>query len=184
MFADDTIAYLASKSKWWDNRFLEDDLNRLADLETQWQMGFHAVKCEIIHISHKKTTIQSNYVLHGHTLKSVDAAKYLGGTITKDLKWNTHIESTKTKVQGLQDTSKTNGVMFGNHLGSIYQGHHQQNSHATHHAVKNCQWTGCCTYIAPPKLITRSSRLCHPAGYLVPRSTSDYHRSSFFSRTI
>ena len=136
MFADDTIAYLASKSKWWDNRFLEDDLNRLADLETQWQMGFHAVKCEIIHISHKKTTIQSNYVLHGHTLKSVDAAKYLGGTITKDLKWNTHIESTKTKVQGLQDTSKTNGVMFGNHLGSIYQGHHQQNSHATHHAEK------------------------------------------------
>ena len=32
--------------------------------------------------------------------------------------------------------------------------------------------------------ITRSSRLCHPAGYLVPSSTSDYHKFSFFPRTI
>ena len=32
--------------------------------------------------------------------------------------------------------------------------------------------------------ITRSSRLCHSAGYLVPSSTSDYHKFSFFPRTI
>ena len=81
LFADDTIAYLAIKSKR-DSRLLQDNLNRLADWETKWQMEFHPDKCEVININHKKTTIKSDYVLHGHTLKSVDAAKYLGVTIT------------------------------------------------------------------------------------------------------
>ena len=97
LFADDTIAFLTIKSKR-DTRLLQDELKRLADWETQWQKKFHPDKCEVINICHKKPTIQSNYVLHGHTLKSVDAAKYLGVTIPKDLKWNTHIENAKTKA--------------------------------------------------------------------------------------
>ena len=37
LFADDTIAYLPIKSKR-DSRLLQDDLNRLADWETKWQV--------------------------------------------------------------------------------------------------------------------------------------------------
>ena len=92
-----TITYLAIKSKR-DTQLLLDDLDRLADWETQWQMEFHPDKCKVTHIRHKKTITQSKCVLHGHTLKSVDAGKNLGVTVTEDLKWNTHIENAKTKA--------------------------------------------------------------------------------------
>ena len=35
--------------------------------------------------------IQANYTLEGTVLENVESIKYLGVTITNDLKWNTHI---------------------------------------------------------------------------------------------
>ena len=45
--------------------------------------------------SHQCLTVQEvPYYLHGKELeKSVDSAKYLGVTISKDLSWNSHIEN-------------------------------------------------------------------------------------------
>ena len=241
LFADDTIAYLAIKSKR-DSRLLQDDLNRLADWETKWQMEFHPDKCEVININHKKTTIKSDYVLHGHTLKSVDAAKYLGVTITKDLKWNTHIENAKTKANRVLGFLRRNLKINSEELKSkayktlvrpmveysatIWDPYTKDNINKIEMVQRRAarfvtnRWdrtdsvtdmisvlgwetleqrrrdmrlvlmykiaNGLVAVPASPHLrpITRSSRLCHPAGYLVPSSTSDYHKFSFFPGTI
>ena len=42
--------------------------------------------------------MQNDYVLHGKTLASVNSAKYLGVTITHDLRWNSHIDNITSKA--------------------------------------------------------------------------------------
>ena len=44
------------------------------------------------------TPIKTSYKLHGHTLISVDEAKYLGITFTEDLRWNKHITNICSKA--------------------------------------------------------------------------------------
>ena len=48
----------------------------------------------------KKTFLknQASYALEGTALENVDNIKYLGVTITNDLKWNTHISNICTKA--------------------------------------------------------------------------------------
>ena len=46
-------------------------------------------------LTHK---IQASYTLEGKVLVNVNSIKYLGVTITNDLKWNTHIINIYTKV--------------------------------------------------------------------------------------
>jgi hypothetical protein len=54
-------------------------------------MAFHPDKCNVLTISRKKTLVKFNYCLHGHVLESVNKAKYLGFTISEELKWENHI---------------------------------------------------------------------------------------------
>ena len=42
--------------------------------------------------------IQASYTLEGTVLENVKSIKYLGVTITNDLKWNTHISNVCTKA--------------------------------------------------------------------------------------
>ena len=43
-------------------------------------------------------TVTASYTLEGAVLENVDNIKYLGVTITNDLKWNTHISNMCTKA--------------------------------------------------------------------------------------
>ena len=46
----------------------------------------------------RSSKIQANYTLEGTLLENVESIKYLGVTITNDLKWNTHISNVCTKA--------------------------------------------------------------------------------------
>jgi hypothetical protein len=53
-------------------------LDKLAQWEQQWGMQFHPSKCNSMSVTRSKTPFKFNYILKGHTLESVDTAKYLG----------------------------------------------------------------------------------------------------------
>ena len=97
LFADDTIMYLAI-NRVGDTDILQSDLDKLAQWEKKWMMEFHPGKCQILSITRNKTKIEQNYTLHGQVLERVDSAKYLGVTLTSDLRWNKHIEKISTKA--------------------------------------------------------------------------------------
>jgi hypothetical protein len=44
-------------------------------------------------VTRSKTPFKFNYILKGHTLESVDTAKYLGITISSNMTWNAHINN-------------------------------------------------------------------------------------------
>ena len=97
LFADDILLYLTIHNSSNCDK-LQEDLNNLERWESDWQMSFHPQKCEVIHITTKKTPVLHSYCLHGHTLSSVPQIKYLGVYISQDLKWNSHINSTFSKA--------------------------------------------------------------------------------------
>ena len=85
LFADDTMIYMTVKGEG-DAKLLQQDLDTLSKWEKTWMMEFHPDKCEIINITRKRNITHYPYTLHGHNLKHVDQAKYLGVIITKDLR--------------------------------------------------------------------------------------------------
>ena len=96
LFADDTLLYLTIHNSSDCDKF-QEDLNNLERWESDWQMSVHPEKCEVTHITTKKTPVLHSYSLHGHTLSSVPQIKYIGVHISQDLKWNSHINSTSSK---------------------------------------------------------------------------------------
>ena len=61
-------------------------------------MRFQPVKCNMQLTRKHLNKIQASYTLEGAVLENVDNIKYLGRTITNDLKWNTHISNICTKA--------------------------------------------------------------------------------------
>ena len=98
LFADNTIAYLTITFEN-DASQLQQDLDNLAEGEKTWQIEFHPEKCQGLRVTrNRKNIIHAQYTLHGHTLEIVDAAKYLGITITKDLNWATQVYNATKKA--------------------------------------------------------------------------------------
>ena len=97
-FADDCVCYREIKDKE-DTLKLQRDIDRLGNWARKWGMRFQPVKCNMMQLTRKHfNKIQASYTLEGAVLENVDNIKYLGVTITNDLKWNTHISNICTKA--------------------------------------------------------------------------------------
>ena len=82
-----------------DTLKLQRDIDRLGNWARKWGMRFQPVKCNMMQLTRKHLNkIQASYSLEGAVLENVDNIKYLGVTITNDLKWNMHISNICTKA--------------------------------------------------------------------------------------
>ena len=63
-------------------------------------MGYEISTSQMQHdaADKKHNKIQASYTLGGTDLENVDSIKYLGETITSDLKWNSHIRNVCSKA--------------------------------------------------------------------------------------
>ena len=90
LFADDCLLF-RNINTTHDAETLQEDIDKLQRCEADWLMEFNPHKCEIIRITNRrKKKIVTNYSMHGHQLKEVKGAKYLGVTIDRTLSWNDH----------------------------------------------------------------------------------------------
>ena len=98
LFADDCVCYLEIRTVE-DTLKLQKDIDLLGSWARKWGMRFQPVKCNMMQLTNKRINkIEASYTLEGTVLENVDSIKYLGVTITNDLKWNTHINNICTKA--------------------------------------------------------------------------------------
>ena len=113
LFADDCIVYNTIKSNQ-NSIDLQKDLDQLALWERRWGMSFHPEKCNILSVSRANSPSLFRYKLKGHELERTKSSKYLGVTISSDLRWGEHINNISKKancVLGfLRRNLKTNNV--------------------------------------------------------------------------
>ena len=109
LFADDIITYMVVDNLS-DAPRLQRDLDRLERWEDLWQMEFHPKKCQVLRVTKKRkvNVVEASYTLRGHTLQVVDHAKYLGVTISGDLKWNRHLTNIVNKANSTLAVLKRN----------------------------------------------------------------------------
>ena len=89
LFADDCVCYREIKDTE-DTVKLQEDIDRLGCWARSWGMRFRPVKCNIMQITRKRIkNINASYSLEGTVLENVEKIKYLGVTITNNLKWKT-----------------------------------------------------------------------------------------------
>ena len=98
LFADDCVCYCEIKDEE-DTMKLQRDIDRLSSWARKWGTRFQPVKCNIMQLTRKRIKkIHASYTLEGTYLENVESIKYLGVTITSDLRWNTHVSNVCTKA--------------------------------------------------------------------------------------
>ena len=96
LFTDETACTLLSMPKQ-TQRFSRRTLNSKYGKKL-WDMSFNPSKCQVIHVTRRKNPFQTDYHLHGCVLESEPSAKYLGVTISEDLRWTDHINNISKKA--------------------------------------------------------------------------------------
>ena len=98
LFADDCVCYREIKDEE-DTMKLQRDIDRLGSWARKWGMRFQPVKCNMMQLTRKRIKkIHASYTLERTNLENVESIKYLGVTITSDLRLNTHVSNVCTKA--------------------------------------------------------------------------------------
>ena len=96
--ADDCVCYRQIRHKE-DHNILQRDIEHLGNWAKRWNMRFESTKSKIMHIR-RKTRHKSHhlYSLQNTAIESVTHTKYLGVTVTNDLRWNRHVADVTKKA--------------------------------------------------------------------------------------
>ena len=98
LFADHCVCYCEIKDEE-DTMKLHSDIDRLGYWARKSGMRFQPVKHNMMQLTRKRIKkIHASYTLEGTDLENVESIKYLGVTITSDLRWNTHVSNVCTKA--------------------------------------------------------------------------------------
>ena len=98
LFADDCVCYRQIRHKE-DHNILGRDIEQLGNWAKRWNMRFEPTKSKIMHIT-RKTRHKAHhlYSLQNTAIESVTHTKYLGVTVTNDLRWNRHVADVTKKA--------------------------------------------------------------------------------------
>ena len=93
---------------------LQRVIDRLDSWARKWGMRFQPVECNMMQLTNKRSSkIQANYTLEDIVLETLfKSIKYLGVTITNDLKWNTHISNICTNSRPCLISTITHDGIF------------------------------------------------------------------------
>ena len=98
LFADACVCYREVKDTD-DTLKLQKDIDQLGCWARKRDMTFQLAKCNMMQITRKRIKkIHASYTLEGTVLENVEYIKYLGVTITNELRWNTHVSNICTKA--------------------------------------------------------------------------------------
>ena len=97
LFADDCVCYREINDPS-DCQRLQEDIDKLGDWADRWGMRFQPVKCNMMQLSRKRSSIKNKYTLKGTELILLDSIKYLGVNITNKLHWGKHIDEICNKT--------------------------------------------------------------------------------------
>ena len=100
LFADDCVCYREIKDTE-DTLKLQKNIDQLGCWARKWGIRFQPVKCNMMQITRKRIEkVNASYTLEGMVLENVEFIKYLGVTITNDLRWNTHVSTKVNRTLG------------------------------------------------------------------------------------
>ena len=98
LFADDYVYYREIKDEE-DTMKFQKDIDRLGFWARKLVMRFQPVKCNMMQLTRKRIKkVHASCTLEGTDLENVERIKFLGVTITSDLRWNTHVNNVCTKA--------------------------------------------------------------------------------------
>ena len=98
LFADDCVCYREIKDEE-DIMKLQRGIHRLGSWARTWGMRFQPLKCNMLLLTRERIKrIYASYTLEGTDLENVESIKYVGVTITSDLRWNTHVSNVCPKA--------------------------------------------------------------------------------------
>lgn len=97
LFADDCVIY-REINNYNDHIKLNDSLADIADWCSKWQMQINTQKSAIMTVTRKTVSSIFVYTINGTPLNKVEEHKYLGVTLTSELKWDKHISNIISKA--------------------------------------------------------------------------------------